>query len=222
MNRLRASEVLAELSGRDRVLDGLMARHGPARLGRPVPVDARFAVLVRSIVSQQLAGSAARAIHARVADALGGRVTPDGVLGARPDALAGCGLSRAKVAAVTDLADRVARGQVQLARIGRLDDAAVVDHLVQVRGIGVWTAEMFLLVALARPDVWPVGDLGVRTGYALAWRTPSLPSPARLGELGDRFRPFRSTVAWYCWRVADQAKQSAAGAAGQRRRKVDP
>jgi len=222
MSRPPATHLLAELSGRDPVLDRLVARHGPPRLGRPVPADARFAVLVRSIVSQQLAGSAARAIHSRVVDALGGRVTPDAVLGTRPDRLAACGLSRAKVASVTDLAGRVDRGQVQLARIGRLDDAAVVDHLVQVRGIGVWTAEMFLLTALSRPDVWPVGDLGVRSGYALAWGTGSLPSASLLEELGEPFRPYRSAVAWYCWRVADEAKQAEPGAARAHRRKVGP
>jgi 3-methyladenine DNA glycosylase/8-oxoguanine DNA glycosylase len=202
--------VAAELSGRDRVLAGLVARHGPPRLGRPVPVDARFAVLARSIVSQQLAGAAVRAIHSRFADALGGRVSADTVLRVGPDGLAGCGLSRAKVEALTDLATRVDGGTVQLDRIGRMDDAEVVEHLVQVRGIGVWTAEMFLLMALGRPDVWPVGDFGVRSGYALAWGTPAPPSPGRLAELGDRFRPYRSAVAWYCWRSADEAKAQAA------------
>ncbi len=205
----RRAEILAELSRRDRVLAGLVERHGPAPLDRPVPVDARFAVLVRSIVSQQLAGSAARSIHARLTGLLGD-VTPESILEAGPDALGACGLSGAKTAALVDLAERAAGGQVDLGRIGRLGDDEVVEHLVQVRGIGVWTAQMFLMMALRRPDVWPVGDLGVRIGYAAAWRQGALVSPAELQRLGEPFRPYRSTVAWYCWRVADAAKQDGA------------
>jgi len=209
----RSSVLLAldDLIARDRVLAALVERHGPARLGRPIPVDARFAALARAICSQQLAGQAARAIHARFVDVLGGEVTPGRVLAAGQPALRACGLSGAKVAAVTDLAAKVAGGQVPLGRVGRLTDDEVVRHLVQVRGVGVWTAEMFLMNALARPDVWPVGDLGVRTGYAAAWGLEVTPSPRRLASLGDRFRPHRSLVAWYCWREADRRKAARHG-----------
>ena len=170
---------------------------------RPVPAGARFGVLARAICSQQLAGAAAEAIFARFVTAVGGEVTPERVLAAPPAALAGCGLSGAKAASVRDLAAKVGDGEVSLDRIGRLDDEAVVAHLTAVRGIGVWTAEMFLLGALGRPDVWPVGDLGVRTGYALAWGLDQVPAPGELSALGERFRPYRSAVSWYCWRAAD-------------------
>lgn len=196
----------SELAARDPVLADLVERHGPARLGRRVPVGTRFALLIRSICYQQLAGQAASAIHTRFIAALGGEVTPDRVLAAPPDVLTGAGLSRAKVMAVTDLANKVSAGQVSLERIGRLADDEVVTHLVQVRGIGVWTAEMFLLSSLGRIDVWPVGDFGVRAGYAIAWGLDEPPSPKELAGLGERFRPYRSVVAWYCWKAADERK----------------
>lgn len=201
-----AARVAAELATRDRVLAGLVERYGAPRRGAPVTVDQRFAVLVRAILYQQLAGSAARAIHGRFVAVLGGQVTPERVLATEPEALAAAGLSGAKSAAVRDLAEKVAMGQIALHRLGRQSDDEVVAHLVTVRGIGRWTAEMFLLSSLRRPDVWPVDDLGVRAGYARAWDLDALPSPKELETLGDRFRPFRSTVAWYCWRAADEPK----------------
>lgn len=204
------AQALGELAAVDPVLAALVARHGPARLGHRVPAGTRFAVLTRSILYQQLARQAARAIHARFVAALGGEVTPARVLATPPDVLAGCGLSRAKAAAIADLAAKVASGQVSLERIGRLPDEEVVAHLVQVRGIGVWTAEMFLLSSLGRLDVWPVGDFGVRAGYAAAWGLVEPPSPKELTALGERFRPYRSVVAWYCWRAADERKAAAA------------
>ncbi len=186
------------------MLARLVERHGVPRFGARVPVDQRFAVLVRAILSQQLAAGAARAIHGRFVTALGGRVTPARVLAAPPEMAAGAGLSRAKAAAVRDLAEKVSTGQVALSGLGRRSDDEVVAHLVTVRGIGRWTAEMFLLSSLRRPDVWPVDDLGVRAGYARAWGLDALPTPGELAPLGDRFRPLRSTVAWYCWRAADE------------------
>lgn len=197
---------VGELARRDPVLADLVERHGPARLGKQVPAGTRFAVLSRSICYQQLAGQAASAIHNRFVVALGGEVTPERVLTVPADVLTGAGLSRAKVLAITDLAAKVAGGQVSLGRIGRLGDEEVVAHLVQVRGIGVWTAEMFLLSSLGRLDVWPVGDFGVRAGYAAAWGLDEPPSPKELARLGERFRPYRSVVAWYCWKAADERK----------------
>lgn len=207
--RASAARVARDLARRDRVLAGLVERYGPPRLGARVPVEQRFAVLARAILYQQLAGGAARAIHGRFVAALGGEVSPERVLAAGPEALAAAGLSRAKAAAVRDLAEKVITGEVALAGLGRQPDDEVVAHLVRVRGIGRWTAEMFLLSSLRRPDVWPVDDFGVRAGYARAWSLGALPSPAELAPLGERFRPFRSTVAWYCWRAADEPKPDA-------------
>jgi DNA-3-methyladenine glycosylase II len=195
--------IAAELARRDPVVSMLVATHGVPPTRRAVPAEDRFAALVQVICSQQLAGNAARAIHGRLVAVLGGVVTPAAVLARPAGQLAAAGLSGAKVAAVRDLADRVAHGQVALGRIGGLEDEAVVEHLVQVRGVGRWTAEIFLLFSLGRHDVWPVGDLGVRSGYARAFGLSAVPSPRELDSMADRFRPYRSTLAWYCWRVVD-------------------
>ena len=185
------------------MLAALIERHGTPPRRRPVRVSDRFASLVRSIVYQQLAGAAAATIHGRLVDALGGTVTPAVVLAAPSDVLAGCGLSRAKAASIRDLADKVMTGQIDLARVGRLSDEEVVAHLTQVRGIGPWTAQMFLLGTLGRLDVWPTGDYGVRAGFGRAWGLDTAPTPEELLQLGEPFRPYRSLVAWYCWRSMD-------------------
>jgi DNA-3-methyladenine glycosylase II len=125
------------------------------------------------------------------------------VRAASAELLASCGLSRAKAASIRDLAEQVESGRIDLARVGRLSDEEVVDHLTQVRGIGPWTAQMFLLGTLGRLDVWPTGDYGVRAGFGRAWGLGAIPTPAELSTLGEPFRPFRSLVAWYCWRSMD-------------------
>src|SRR5206468_1286737 len=131
--------------------------------------------------------------------------TPEGVEAAGYDALRGAGLSNAKALSLLDLAMKVADGSVRLERIGRRSDEAIVAELVQVRGIGPWTAEMFLIFTLQRLDVWPAGDYGVRVGYARAYELPELPSAKELVALGDPFRPYRTIAAWYCWRAAGAA-----------------
>lgn len=194
---------LSTLDARDPVLDGLIEQHGPPPARRPVPVSERFASLARAIVYQQLAGRAAAAIYGRVVVALGAEITPSRVLAATPELLASCGLSAPKRAALGDLAAKVDSGEVDLGRMGRWSDEEVVDRLTRVRGIGPWTAQMFLLATLGRLDVWPIGDYGVRAGFARAWELPDVPRPADLEPLGEPFRPYRSLVAWYCWRVVD-------------------
>jgi 3-methyladenine DNA glycosylase/8-oxoguanine DNA glycosylase len=203
MTSAAVAAALDDLVTRDPVIADLAARHGPPRLGRPVPVGDRFAVLVRSVLSQQLAGPAARAIHGRLVDRVTGDITPGRLLDLGPGDLGACGISRAKAAAVTDLATRVDDGRIPLDRMGRLGDDEIVACLTETRGVGVWTAEMFLLNALGRLDVWPVGDLGVRVGFAHAWQLDAVPAPRALSEAGEPFRPHRSIVAWYCWRAAD-------------------
>ena len=195
-----ASAALAEL---DPVMAELVEIHGPCRMRRPERAGDRFQALANAIVYQQLAGQAARAIWGRVRGLVDGSFTPEAVLALSDEFLRGAGLSGSKVASLRDLADKVASGQVRLARIGRLSDDEVEAELVQVRGIGPWTAHMFLMSNLRRPDVWPTGDYGVRAGYSKAFDLAELPSPAELLVLGERFRPYRSVAAWYCWRAAD-------------------
>jgi 3-methyladenine DNA glycosylase/8-oxoguanine DNA glycosylase len=198
------TDVTAELAAADPVLAGLIDRHGPPPPRRRVPVARRFDHLARGIVYQQLAGRAAASIHGRMVAALDGTVTAERVLATPEAELRACGLSGAKTASLLDLADKVASGEVALERMGRLSDDDVVAHLTVVRGIGPWTAQMFLMNALGRLDVWPTGDYGVRAGFARAWGMDALPEPKDLHGLGEPFRPFRSVVAWYCWRAADE------------------
>jgi DNA-3-methyladenine glycosylase II len=192
----------AILSERDPVLRRLVAQAGPVRVSPPT--ESHFAALVRAILYQQLAGAAARAIHGRLLAALGGEVTPKRLLSLSSQTLRAAGLSASKAASVQDLATKILNGSVVLypaALRGRSDDE-IVATLTGVRGIGTWTAQMFLMFQLRRLDVWPSGDLGVRKGFGLAWGMPT-PTPKQLKTLGDTYRPYRSVVAWYCWRAAE-------------------
>jgi DNA-3-methyladenine glycosylase II len=188
------------LAERDPVMRSLIALVGPPRLR--APHDTHFEALVRAIVYQQLAGAAAATIHGRLIGALESEVTPERILATDPTALRAAGLSGNKAASITDLSVKVLDGTVVLdpARLAREPDEEVITQLTTVRGIGRWTAEMFLIFQLRRLDVWPVGDLGVRKGYGLAYRVP-MPAPKALEVLGDPFRPYRSVAAWYCWRA---------------------
>jgi 3-methyladenine DNA glycosylase/8-oxoguanine DNA glycosylase len=188
-----AARAAAALAAGDPVMATLLERHGPPRLGGRTRARDRFAVLASAICYQQLAGKAAAAIHGRFVDAVGGEVTPASVLATPTEVLRGAGLSGAKAAAVRDLAEKVASGQVSLERIGRLTDEDVVDHRVQVRG---------------------VGDYGVRAGFASAWGLSEIPTPAALAERGETFRPYRSVVAWYCWQVVDNPTVISASVSG--------
>ncbi len=180
---------------------------GPVALGRPAP--SHYAALVRSIVFQQLAGQAAATIHGRVAAVVGDEVVPERMDAADDGDLRTAGLSAAKLAAIRDLTRRVLDGDLDLAAVATLDDARVVSTLSQVRGIGRWTAEMFLIFQLQRPDVWPVTDLGVRRGYGLLHGMDEAPTPEELARLGDELRPWRTAAAWYCWRAVDVVPPSA-------------
>ena len=192
----------AELAERDDVMRRLVAAAGPPRLRarRSSPFEA----LARAIVFQQLSGAAASTIWARVESLLGSPVTPEAVLAASVESLRAAGLSGAKAASIIDLSEKVASGVVPLdRRLSRLADDELVDRLVVVRGVGRWTAEMFLMFQLRRLDVWPVDDLGVRKGYAVAYGLSPMPSSKELVALGDPFRPYRSVAAWYCWRAVE-------------------
>ncbi len=192
-----------DLAARDPVLARLHESHGAPTIGPGAAVDDRFAAACRAVAYQQLAGRAAAAIWARVVDCVGQPFDPAGVVAAGPDRLRAAGLSNAKVATLLSLADHTADGSVDWRRIARLDDEAVVAELTQVRGIGPWTAQMFLLFELRRVDVWPTGDLGVRTGYARAFGLDAVPDAGTLQQLGEPWAPYRSVVAWWCWRELD-------------------
>ena len=204
MARSRHREASLALAVLDPTMAALVERHGPMRLAAPVAVDLRFEQLAESIAYQQLAGKAAATIWGRVRARYGpGPLDPAAVLLTPTTELRAAGLSGAKTAAILDLAAHAADGSLELHRMGRMDDDAVLEQLVQVRGVGPWTAQMFLIFTLQRLDVWPTGDYGVRSGYGLAYGHSEPPTAKELEALGDRFRPYRSVAAWYCWRAAD-------------------
>jgi DNA-3-methyladenine glycosylase II len=187
-----------EVAGRDPVLAHLVALVGPIK-HRPRDSDGHFGALVRSIVYQQLAGRAAQAIHQRVRATVGDTLTPETLSAVPDEALRAAGLSGNKLASLRDLSAKIMDGTVDLDRSSRLADEDVIAALVSVRGIGRWTAEMYLMFELRRLDVWPVDDLGIRQGYGLSWGLDPAPSAKELAPLGNRFRPYRSVVARYCW-----------------------
>jgi DNA-3-methyladenine glycosylase II len=187
-----------EVASRDPVIAGLVARVGYIK-HRPRDPDGPFAALVRAIVFQQLAGRAAQAIFGRVRAATGDTLTPESLNAVSDAALRAAGLSGNKLASLRDLSAKVLDGTVVLTRTSRRSDDELIERLTEVRGIGRWTAEMYLMFQLRRLDIWPVDDLGVRQGYGLAWKLESPPTAKELDPLGDRFRPYRSIVARYCW-----------------------
>jgi DNA-3-methyladenine glycosylase II len=202
----KAAQILA---GRDPVLARLAGEVGLPSL--PRPTESHFATLVRSIVYQQLAGVAARAIHGRLILALGGEVTPEQMLTLTPGTLRSVGLSARKAVSLQDLSAKVLDGTVMLNPRGlaRESNEEIIARLTTVQGIGKWSAEIFLIFQLLRLDVWPTGDLAVRRGYALAWGIPT-PTPKELDLLGEPYRPYRTVLAWYSWRAAQLYAGSAA------------
>lgn len=205
-----------ELAGRDPVIARLVATAGPCGLGARRELS-HFGALCRSITFQQLGGKAASTIFGRfVAAATNGGAAvdliPDGVLACSEEAMRAAGLSAAKTRSIRALAERAASGELPLNDVHRVPDEELIERLSSVPGIGRWTAEMFLMFQLGRLDVWPVGDLGVRKGYASAWGLPAMPAPKELEAYGETFRPYRSVAAWYCWRAVDTVVPGAAGA----------
>jgi len=199
----RWADACAALSAADPAMAAAIARLGTCRLVRGRTPGGAFGALARAICFQQLAGAAASAIHGRFAALYDGRPTPAAVVATPVDVLRAVGLSAAKVTSITDLAARSLDGTVRLEGWGRMGDDEIVERLVQVRGIGPWTAQMFLIFQLNRPDVWPTGDLGVRVGYGRMQGLEVPPTPADLLVAGEAYRPHRSIAAWYCWRTLD-------------------
>jgi DNA-3-methyladenine glycosylase II len=194
---------VAELHAADPVLAGLIDTIGIKRLGdrrRGRPRD-HYGALVRSIVGQQLSTSAARAIYGRLIDRYGGRTpTPEEVLADNPDELRkAAGLSRAKVVFLRSLAEHVLDSSLELHKLGRLSDEQVIAELVAVKGLGVWSAHMFLIFHLGRPDVLAVGDLGIRRAMMLAYGLPELPAAAEMEQIAEPWRPHRTLACEFLW-----------------------
>ncbi|GAC1322028.1 MAG: DNA-3-methyladenine glycosylase [Thermoleophilaceae bacterium] len=199
---------LAELRASDAAMAGLIETHGSLDLNarrRGRPADA-YGALLRSIVGQQLSTRAARSIFGRLLELFSGRTpTPGELLDADPEAVRAVGLSRAKVTYLRSLAEHVLDGSLELDRLNELSDERIIAELTAIRGLGRWTAEMFLIFHLGRPDVLPVGDLGIRRAVERLYGLDGLPGGAELEAIGERWRPHRSAASLYLWRSLDNA-----------------
>lgn len=191
---------ITHLKRADDVLARVIERVGPCRF-RPRSQGTHFDALLRSIVYQQLSGKAAATILDRVLALYGERYPrPAQLLETPHDALRRAGLSRQKLAYLRDLAAKVETGEVPLARVGRLPDEEIITHLTRVNGIGRWTAQMFLMFRLGRPDVLPELDLGIQTAVQRAYDLPKRPAPADVLRIGESWRPHATIASWYLWR----------------------
>jgi DNA-3-methyladenine glycosylase II len=199
------SEAVEHLRRADPVMAEIIGRVGPCKLGfrtdRGGPAHDHYGALLRAIVGQQLSVSAARSIYGRLTERYAGRTpTPAQILAEEPEELrAAAGLSRAKVVFLRDLADRLESGSLRLDDIEEAPDDEVASRLLEVKGVGQWTVDMYLLFHLGRSDVLPVGDLGIRRAAMLAYRLRKLPQPERLVKLARPWRPWRSVASWYLW-----------------------
>ncbi|MBA3727226.1 MAG: DNA-3-methyladenine glycosylase 2 family protein [Armatimonadetes bacterium] len=194
------------LGGRDTVLKPLIRKVGPCTL---VAAGDYFAILVRSIIAQQISTKAAKAIAERLQKALGrGGFRPNNILKADEATLRGAGLSANKQRSLLDLAEKCATNVVPLRHLPEMADEEVIDALIPVRGIGRWTAEMFLIFALGRRDVLPVDDYGLRTGVQRHYGLEELPKKAALTAIGEPWRPYRSIATWFIWRSLGDVPQS--------------
>src|SRR5438067_8776769 len=197
--------ILAHLSRKDPVLGGVIRAVGPRRLAPPEDCHP-FQVLAQAIAHQQLNGTAANTILKRLVDGCGEGAfpTPHMVIAAPEETLRAAGFSRANVAALKDLAAKTLDSVVpDGATLAQLPDEEIIARLTQVRGIGRWTVEMLLMFQLGRPDVLPVDDFGVRAGFRAAYGLGRMPHPRALAAWGERWKPFRTTAAWYLWRALE-------------------
>ena len=202
----RPATAVARLKAADPALAAIIEAVGPFRMELKAS-RSLFGALAEAIVYQQLSNKAAATIYGRV-EALYPRATagftPRHILATPDEGLRGCGLSRAKVLAIKDLAQRAAGGELPtLEQAQALADAELIERLVKVRGIGRWSAEMFLMFRLGRPDVLPLDDYSLRKAYAKAFRKRALPSPPALEKAGEKWRPYRTVASWYLWRALE-------------------
>ncbi len=203
--RIDTTAAVRFLQSRDPVMKALIERTGPCGLAVD-GMTSLFETLLEAIVYQQLTGKAAATIFGRVLELFRPKkvIEPLDILRASDEELRSTGLSGPKIAAIRDLADKTAAGELpSVAELQRLDDEAVVERLTRVRGIGRWTVEMLLIFGLGRPDVLSTGDYGLRKGYAVLYNNGTLPSPREFAAAGERWKPWRSVASWYLWRAAE-------------------
>ncbi len=195
-------KIVAELSARDSRLAKVIDAHPLCTIGRnPNPVS-HFEALVESVISQQLAVKAADTIYARVKTLVNGRMVPARVAVIPETAMREAGVSGAKFKTIQGLADAALTKKIKINHLHAIDDdQEIFRQLTSLWGIGPWTVDMFMMFQLGRLDIWPTGDLGVRRGYEKIYRLADEITPLALEKKGEKFRPYRSVVAWYCWRA---------------------
>lgn len=203
MPAIAVRDALAHLRRVDSVMARVIHDVGPFRL-RPRRGHSHFHDLVRSIVFQQLSGRAAGTIHARFTALFPRRhVTPERLLALSDESLRGAGLSRQKIGYLRDLARKVHTGAVPLDRVRHMSDEAIIEHLIQVKGVGTWTAQMFLMFKLGRPDVLPVLDLGIQNAVRRAYGLRRRATPEDVRRVGAVWSPYSTVACWYLWRSVD-------------------
>lgn len=195
---------LLHLKDADPILADIIGRVGPYRLITRKP---SFETLAKSITFQQLSGRAAGTIFGRLKGAAAGRLTARAFLRLSQEQLRACGLSRQKIASITDLAERVVRREIRFSRMPRMTDEEIIALLCQVRGVGVWTVQMFLMFALERLNVLPVSDLGIRNAVQRAYDLSEAPKPADLARIAENWHPYCSVASWYLWRSLEGEAQ---------------
>ena len=193
---------VAHLRRADPVMAKIIERVGPCKLA---PLQPTFETLARSITFQQLHGKAASTIFGRLQNAVGPNFSATAFLKVEPETLRACGLSRQKLASLTDLAEHVVRRRINFKKLPDLANDEVLEALTQVRGVGVWTAQIFLMFALQRPNVLPLGDFGIRNAVRQAYGLKAMPTPAELEQIAQPWHPYCTVASWYLWRSLDGA-----------------
>ncbi|MCI0353092.1 MAG: DNA-3-methyladenine glycosylase [Acidobacteriales bacterium] len=193
-------KAITHLKASDPVLAAIIARVGPYRMTYREPA---FATLVRSIVFQQLNGKAASKIAERLVQAAGGELTPEALTRMTDAQFRAAGISPQKLRYLRDLAQRTASGEIDFAKLPGLSDAEVIEHLTRVKGVGIWTAQMFLMFALRRANIMPTNDLGVLMAIRKHYRKRKLPKPQHVLKLAKNWAPYCSVACWYLWRSMD-------------------
>ena len=191
---------IVHLKKSDPVLRDIIEKVGPCRMEFGPP---EFHSLAESIVYQQLNGKAAFTIFNRFAALAGDPITPKGILKLTPEQMRSVGLSKQKTSYLFDMAERAQRGELDFSRLPQMTDEEVIAHLTQVKGVGVWTAHMFLMFTLKRPNVLPTGDFGIQMAIRKHYRKRKMPNPAQMEKVAKSWEPYRSIACWYLWRSLD-------------------
>ncbi len=199
----KMKSAVGEICEADKRFVPIVATHGICTMGRSISQVSHFESLVESVISQQLAVRAADTIHARLLALANGKITPQRISKLQPEQMRAAGLSGAKTKTIMGLSAATLSGEVAINDLHLLDDEIVFEKLTSLWGIGPWTVDMFMMFQLGRLDIWPTGDLGVRRGWERIHNLRAQIEPAKLHLRGEKFRPYRSVVAWYCWRALE-------------------